>query len=241
MVLRRLRPLFCLLERARPSLPQRQRTHTMVRFAFYFCDANFPDFVQEFYEPHKEPAKLLQLALRDFERFANEDRSNGANAHWTWLRRIGVACQMATLLDGISFPNSEEPNAIITFSSIQGNITNLVEPMLVFLDEIPPLENSDHWLFVRLRDVLRALGISPVAMSTHTGAQNGIIQGSDSSSADSDPHWCRLVTRKPRFHTTKPAGEIPYHCPLERPLVASYHLNWTLPRLPSTRLSNRSN
>ena len=189
---------------------------------YLHCDVSYPEFVQEFYAPHKGLAKLLQLALQDFDRLANKDGSNGANAYRIWFRRTGVACQLATLLDRILFPNSKQPDAIITFSSIQGKIKNHVGPWLVFLDEIPPLGNADHWLFVRLRDVLRALGISPVVMSTHTGAQNAFIQGSDSSSTDSDPHWCRLVTRMPRFHTTKKPSEIPYLCPLERPLVASY-------------------
>ena len=192
------------------------------RVRYLLCDASYADFVQEFYVPHKELAILLRDALRDFGRLANQEGSNGANAYRIWFRVSGVVCQLATLLDRILFPNSERPDAKVTFSSIQEKVKNLGEPLLVFLDEIPSTGNSDYSLFISLRDVLRALGISPVLMSTHTGAQNAIVQASDSSSTDADPDWCGLVTRLPRFHTTKPTAEIPYLSPLERPLVASY-------------------
>ena len=192
------------------------------RVRYLLCDASYSDFVQEFYVPHKELAILLRDALRDFGRLANQEGSNGANAYRIWFRVSGVVCQLATLLDRILFPNSERPDAKVTFSSIQEKVKNLGKHMLVFLDEIPSTGNSDYSLFISLRDVLRALGISPVLMSTHTGAQNAIVQGSESSGSDADPDWCGLITRLPRFHTTKPTDEIPYLSPLERPLVASY-------------------
>ena len=97
------------------------------------------------------------------------------------------------------------------------------EAILIFLDEFPSASSARYGHAILLRDVLRAIGIHPILMSTHTGAPNAIRSRYRSSGTDEDPKWCHLITRLPKFHTELRTEELtPYFCASERPLVAFY-------------------
>ena len=86
-----------------------------------------------------------------------------------------------------------------------------------------PKDRDDRWPIVFLRDLLRAIGIAAVLMSTHSGAHKAVRSGSGSSNTYEDSRWCDLITRLPRFHSSKPVADMsPYLCGSERPLIAQF-------------------
>lgn len=69
-----------------------------------------------------------------------------------------------------------------------------------------------------LRDCLRAVGVVPILMSTHSGSHTA---GSTDSriAADGPPLWCRIITKLPRFYSQHPPSDAFQLLPTERPLV----------------------
>lgn len=88
------------------------------------------------------------------------------------------------------------------------------KPLFVFLDEVP---TKDKFLnAIILRDCLRAAGVVPILMSTHSGAHNAIPRGGDSRGDDVPQIWCQVISKLPANHAFQKHGVA---VSTERPLV----------------------
>ena len=88
---------------------------------------------------------------------------------------------------------------------------------LVFLDEVPPKGSEEYPIVLCLRDIFRYLGIAPILMSTHTGAQDYV----GSISRYSLDVWTWVVSTLPKY---EPFPENPpaFLVKSERPIVLQY-------------------
>ena len=102
----------------------------------------------------------------------------------------------------------------LKLADLKREVQKAPKKFLVFLDEVPPKEDSSFKDVLCLRDALRYLGIAPVLMSTHTGAQDYVGKVSRSS-ADT---WLYALSKLPAY---APFGANHGACvvPSERPLV----------------------
>jgi hypothetical protein len=81
-----------------------------------------------------------------------------------------------------------------------GTLPNLFSDhhFLDFMDEVAPAIYPKSFFFaMSLRNILRALGISPILMSTHTGAQNAVPARGADSRGDTSTLWVYLITELP--------------------------------------------
>ena len=87
---------------------------------------------------------------------------------------------------------------------------------LVFLDEVPKKDNIKMFnSALCLRNILRYLGIAPILMSTHTGAQEYV---GDSSRGIALP-WVHLISILPPYQGSFPLEQEKLNLENERPLV----------------------
>mmetsp|Transcript_18405 Transcript_18405/g.27343 ORF Transcript_18405/g.27343 Transcript_18405/m.27343 type:complete len:464 (-) Transcript_18405:472-1863(-) len=79
------------------------------------------------------------------------------------------------------------------------------------------MKDNQNFLALALRNFLRAIGIVPILMSTHSGSHHAIASGCDSRTAgDTVKPWCRVMTVLPAS-CAETSG---YLMKTERPLVA---------------------
>ena len=192
---------------------------------YLLCEGSVSDLVQPFYKPHNDLAFFLLKALTHL-RLQFSDKLNhfkGASAYVQWFSKEEVSSPLVTLIHRILFPESPNLEDGLSFGALRKIILERQSKFLVFLDEVPPSGQLYHAEIVLFRDLLRAVGICPTLMSTHSGAQNAVMSGPGSSKTDENTKWCHLITRLPQFHSSKSSSEMPpYLCASERPLVALY-------------------
>ena len=105
----------------------------------------------------------------------------------------------------------------ITISELRNNVDLLAKKIFVFVDEVPREGNSSaNFNAIALRNFLRAIGIVPVLMSTHSGSHNAILSNADSrDETETNPPWCLVITKLPARVTANDG----YLYQTERPLV----------------------
>jgi hypothetical protein len=189
--------------------------------------------LQNFYTPHLRLWVELLSAVREFKGMARTDKfrvfSSGNDTNRLGAGSIlltandemysSFSCKLFLLLDCILF-NNDTRMENVTLAQLR--IKAAVGKTFVFLDEVPDkVDNDSFYDVVLLRDVLRAIGICPILMSTHSGAQNAVPTGTNSRGG-ADHLWCRVFSRLPRYHNTEEIlGQNKWLLKTERPLVAS--------------------
>lgn len=195
---------------------------------FYTGSAGSDDAgIQPFYFPHVSVREILFKCVKEFESSAIY-KDTGANT----ISKNSSEQPLIMLLHRCFFPGDTE--ICDTVPALRERIGKVrseegTKTLLVFLDEVPPADSSDkQFVFVMLlRNVLRALGVKPILMSTHSGAinavKNAVKLGSDSRSGTEDAFWCHVFVDLPKYQTGPGAAEEnPWLVPTERPLVAAY-------------------
>eukprot|EP00980_Cylindrotheca_fusiformis_P019011 scaffold6381_cov99-Cylindrotheca_fusiformis.AAC.1 len=119
---------------------------------------------------------------------------------------------------------TEEPfrreylNHQLTLRDVKNALKETGKPFLVFFDEVPPKDHPPPTVsfsaVLCLRDTLRYLGIAPILMSTHTGAQDYVGR----TSRETLDIWVWVKASLPKY---APLPEInsPFLLETERPLV----------------------
>ena len=191
---------------------------------YLFCESKRGDAAQEFYKPHFMLSGLLFRALSHFEEKYAEPLKllSAASALRDWFAKDArIKTPLSALLSKILFV--EDFNDATFLDLINKLNTKATMKPLVFLDETPTQDDVEKFQSVMLlRDILRAIGVCPVLMSTHTGAQNAIYKSKLSSGSEKNPPWCYVVTQLPAFHSKPEKIAGTYITPTERPLVAHY-------------------
>jgi hypothetical protein len=88
----------------------------------------------------------------------------------------------------------------IDFKTLQTYVDEKLQSckFLVFMDEIPAAKKMGFHEAINLRNVLRALKICPILMSTHTGAQNAIPQYGASRGGLRTQPWIYIISKLPK-------------------------------------------
>lgn len=214
----------------------------------YFYVGTEVERAQAFYKPHIVLSGILLGYVADFayaidkKQFPvprNENGEFGAVALLRAAESVDYKCNLFSLLNMALFKESWSKD--VTLSEIRGKI--LKSPRYVFLDEVPPLstrKGSEFWKVILLRDTLRAMGVAPILMSTHTGAENCIPIGEDSRTDQGPLLWARIYTSPPSFQSAlKKRSDIATRAslslllPTERPLIAKIAVNTLNPACES--------
>ena len=125
----------------------------------------------------------------------------------------------------------EEPekcSSRMTLAKVKASIQG--KKYLVFLDEVPPIGDREFRTVLCLRDTLRYLGIAPILMSTHTGAQDYV----GSTSRKSADVWTWVLSSLPKYTPFPPKISQPGLVDTERPLVLALTQQLRVPSLPQT-------
>jgi len=181
---------------------------------------------QSFYRPHiNEGSRLLK---EEIEHFMTEMTGSNkgkkritANEISTWASsdlddgRFYFVRILYHLLTGEPFIPPRGMETRIKLKALKKHIQK--KKYLVFLDEVPPKGSDEYPIALCLRDIFRYLGIAPILMSTHTGAQDYV----GSISRFSLDIWTWVVSTLPKF---EPFPENPPACLVktERPIVLQF-------------------
>ena len=188
----------------------------------YFYTGAAGDDIQRFYRPHVPLRNILLDCARSYSMKLGKDR--GAYS----ISKTPSKHPLFNLLHKCFFPvdseTSDTPAELkdrIMTESGNGDSKTL----LVFLDEVPSSESSSSEFeeVMILRNVLRAVGVRPILMSTHSGSINAIKKGTDSRIAEEDEEWCRVYVDLPQYQPNPSSKEAnPWRVPTERPLVSAW-------------------
>jgi hypothetical protein len=200
--------------------------------------------LQSFYQPHAPLWARLLSAVKDFMSEKTEihlfktisREGRGAHDILTYMTK-DASCPLFILLHKILF-ESDSPNA--TLSMLRARVLSKEENMLVFLDEVPGGDSRWFSEVMVLGNVLRAIGICPILMSTNSGAQNAVQSGTNSRDGDRGV-WCRVFVKLPKFQTPpqNPAAS-GWLGENERPLISTLVLQHCSVELtPLVRLCGR--
>ena len=155
----------------------------------YFCCATETNLTQDVYRPHVmasfRPWRTIMAQNREPVKSAVSLQHFGHKQLWRFFA-------MCLLGEDSSVDNSQ---------ALRKRLADSKKKFVVFIDETPPDEYSGRSRFeeaVGLRNALRALGICPVLMSTHSGALNAVTLGG-SSGKENEKIWCTVVSALPTY------------------------------------------
>jgi hypothetical protein len=164
---------------------------------------------QRFYRPHVSLASgFFQQEIRVFmKELLVDDNQNKckstANSIRNWASSkldngsFGIVRILYHLLTGEPFMTSSGTettfNTRMKLKELKEKIRN--NKYLVFLDGVPPKDDDDYQMVLCLRDIFRYLGIAPILMSKHTGAQDYV----GNTSRKSLDVWTWIVSTLPKF------------------------------------------
>ena len=183
------------------------------------------DSYQAFYKPHVSLQGIMMFkeGLKTFfdeikKRIPSSNLTADTIGSWAKSNDNGhspFVRMLYHLLSGKPFLG-EKCHPCMTLSSVKKEIEG--KRYHFFLDEVPHVGDSDFLKVLCLRDTLRYLGIAPILMSTHTGAQDHIGNPSRSTS----DAWTWVVSKLPRYSPWS-RNTTPLLIKTERPLV-HYHV-----------------
>jgi hypothetical protein len=194
---------------------------------YIVCDAGG---VQQFYKPHTAVTGLLIGLSGEFAKSkiatTIPGQSSGANALRTAIR-TGIykddTHPLANFLDKLLFGG--ETHEAMSFHELMGKINEQSDPFLIFLDETPALDSDDstgvYQLVNLFRNVLRAIGICPILMSTHSGVHNAVKENRISRRDVQNDYRCLVITRLLQYYGTSGKSSCKYLSKTERPYVAA--------------------
>ena len=219
-------PFVCIFDSSGTGKTQLAATTALLRndsrVVYLYVGESTSETAQTFYLAHIPLWTRLKPLLIDF----CLSHSNGAN---TELPGAGAMLDNAnshvlvTSVCQILFPQVDA-NSINTTNELAKMVRKVQKtkaPFFVFLDEIPPSKNNQNFAALALRNFLRAIGIAPILMSTHSGSHNALPVGADSRGRavgyEVPPLWCHVMTKLPRQ-----CREVDYKYKTndERPLIA---------------------
>jgi hypothetical protein len=230
-------PFSCIIASSGTGKSQLAATAAMSKeysTKYLYTGTQNQEGLQKFYKPHLRLWVQLLSFVREFKSMARSNKFMVFSSGNT-TSRLGAGsilmtakdltygsftCDLFLLLDRILF---DTKTTGVTLAQLRNKLAASKTLMLVFLDEVPGKESTDAFEeVVLLRDVLRAIGICPILMSTHSGAQNAVPTGNNSRNSADGPSWCRVFSRLPRYHNTQEIlGQNKWLWKSERPLVAS--------------------
>lgn len=178
--------------------------------------------IQRYYYPHVPVRDILLECVQGYRTKLFRDR--GAFS----ISKNNSAHPLFQLLHRCFFPDDSETvdtapklrERIAMESSRGGGKT-----LLVFLDEVPSSESSNDQFeeVMLLRNVLRAVGVKPILMSTHTGSINAVKKGTDSRGPEEARFWCHVYVDLPQYQSDPSSkGANPWRVPTERPLISAW-------------------
>lgn len=178
---------------------------------------------QAFYRPHDSfGSKQLKKEIATFmNKLGGEGVSANQISNWAASSDdegcLAFVRILYHLLTGKPFVPlaGEKFKTRMTLKSLKKRIKH--KKYLVFLDEVPPKGHDDYRLVLCLRDILRSLGIAPILMSTHTGAQD-YIGNTPRVTIDV---WAWVVSSLPKFEPF-PADSSNILVENERPMVLRF-------------------
>lgn len=194
----------------------------------YFFTGCSADHTQPFYRPHEALRNQIFSALAEFCTALMRHEvmaGSGATAFLSHAGSSDSAFHLFGLLKKCLFcPENTAAPSPLSLAALRAEIVSSGRKFMVFLDEIPSrlkdLQAFD--LVMALRNVLRAAGISPILMSTHSGSINAVTTSAQSREDDDNPVWCKIYVNLPKYvpdKETKAANT--WVVPSERPWVAT--------------------
>lgn len=177
---------------------------------------------QRFYRPHIAKAKVFKKEVKKFLKELvgadpNQYTSAGEIESWAESNDEGNSLFVRILyhlLTEDKFPG-KPAGSRMKLTDVKKAVQG--KKFLVFLDEVPPKENDDFKCVICLRDTLRYIGISPILMSTHTGAQDYVGVTSRQTSST----WTWIMSSLPAHSPTQsPPPAILMDT--ERPLIQNF-------------------
>ena len=178
---------------------------------------------QRFYKPHMtQSANIFKKQISMFLnmlREGTEGKAVSASIIKTWAenRDDGASVFVRILYQLLFDEDSPEKCFLADLKKRREGKT-----LLVFLDEVPQKQQDDFDKVLCLRDTLRYLGIAPILMSTHTGAQDCVGE----SSRDSTSTWMHIISKLPPYRPS-PDAEGKVILQSERPLVLGIASAWS--------------
>ena len=154
------------------------------------------DSDQSFYRPH-DSKPLMETITKFIEMIDRKAITLSANGIAQWAKKQDKGHStfvrlLYHLLTGKPF-RRDDVKCVLKLRDLKAAMQG--EKFLVFLDEVPPMGNDGHSkCALCLRDTLRHLGIAPILMSTHTGAQDYV----GATSRKSIDAWTWIVSALPK-------------------------------------------
>lgn len=168
----------------------------------YLCLDESPSGTkQSFYKPHENLTRKLKTALTEFlTGYPNDVEAstilNNAESfsHTTPIFRI---------LHLILFGPHMITSTRISLKGIRQRVIECPYRFLVFVDEVPARgtvhQDASFRRAILLRNLLRAIGVSPILMGTHLGAQNAVGNASRTDDPNPNEAWATIITSLPKF------------------------------------------
>ena len=172
-------PFVCIFDSSGTGKTQLAATAAILRpstkVVYLYTGQSTEDSAQAFYRQHIALWTQLKPLLSHFSNLVNKDQHPlGAG---TILYHPGQH-PLIQSVHKIFFGTDED----VTVAQLRQKIKRHgPSRFLVFLDEIPPAQHNSEALV--LRNFLRAIGVAPILMSTHSGSHNAIPVGRDSREA----------------------------------------------------------
>jgi hypothetical protein len=172
------------------------KTHVV----YLYMGGGDAEAVQAFYKPHTALGLVLFDAFKagrdpDFKPVSAGTLIIHDNKNLSMV--FGVLWQLLQTAAGVT--TAMKPPE--SFSELRTRVVQLLDDghrFLVFVDEAPPESNRTGFFnVISLRNILRALGITPILMSTHTGAHNAVPTKGDDSRGGEGKTWVHLIAKLP--------------------------------------------
>jgi hypothetical protein len=142
------------------------------------------DNAQVFYEPHGPTGELLHHILSHYPHTGA--RTMHQQGRWNSISHLfGI---LLGLLGGELLADCK----ISWDTFVRLFIKIPYEHWLVFIDEVPPAEEEGFLSAMKLRDILRSLGIAPILMSTHSGAHSAVRKRFADSRGGDPYRWVHI-------------------------------------------------